>query len=98
MPGGSSRYIGGLLEYIVQTPWIAYIFLLLLVYCLLSAFIEKRKFLGVVQVFVLVCIGVVAVFRNTEGAGWEYVMIWVFGVVGCVAYWLERAIAKTPGI
>jgi len=98
LPGsGSFQYFGGLLGYVVQTPWIAYIFLVLLVYCLLSSFLEQRKLLGYVKITIGACIPMVIVFRNAQGHGWEYGMIWVFGLTGCFVYWLERMIEKTPG-
>ena len=95
-PGGILGRGGGLIGLIIQTPWIAYVFLILLLYCLLSAFIEKRKIIGYVQITVAICIPVVAVFRNAQGHGWEYAMIWVFGLIGCLMYWIDRQIQKTP--
>jgi hypothetical protein len=89
-PGSGSGGIWVIIGLCVQTPWIAYIFLVLLAYCLISALIEKRKLIGFVQVAVGACIPVVIVFKDAQGYGWEYVMIWVFGLFGCVMYWGDR--------
>ncbi|MBO6514452.1 MAG: hypothetical protein JJ974_10850 [Phycisphaerales bacterium] len=81
---------------VMQTPWIAYVFLVLLVYCLLSALIEQKRLIGWVQITLAVCIPVVVIFKDAQDYGWEYWMIWIGGVVGCFVYWLERMIDASP--
>jgi len=98
LPGSGVGVFGGsVLGVMIQTPWIAFFFLVLLVYFLLSSFLEQRKLLGYVKITIGACIPMVIVFRNAQGYGWEYGMIWVFGLTGCFVYWLERMIEKTPG-
>ncbi len=81
---------------VVQTPWLAYVFLVLLAYCLLSAFLEQRKVIGFVQITLLICIQAVFLFKDAQGYGWEYWMIWIAGLVGCAVYWFERMMDASP--
>lgn len=81
---------------VMQTPWIAYVFLVLLAYCLLSAFIEQKKIFGYVQLTILICIQAVILFKDAQGYGWEYWMIWAAGLIGCLVYWVERKIEASP--
>jgi len=95
-PGGGRGGGAAILERMVQTPWIAYIFLFLLVYFLLSAFIEQKKVFGYVQVTIAICIPVMILFKDAQGYGWQYWMIWAAGLIGCLVYWLKWMIEKTP--
>ena len=81
---------------VMQTPWISYVFLVLLLYFLLSAYIEQRKVLGFVQITIWICIPIVALFKDAQGYGIEYWAIWVAGLTGCLAYWVKWMIDKTP--
>lgn len=93
---GAGRSAVGLLWLVMQTPWIAYVFLVLLAYFLLSAFLEQKKFFGYVQVTIVICIPVVAFLKDAQGFEWEYWTIWVAGVIGCLVYWIERMIDSSP--
>lgn len=93
---GAGRSAVGLLWLVMQTPWIAYVFLVLLAYCLLSAFLEQKKLIGYVQLTLAICIPIVVIFKDAQGYGWEYWMIWIAGLIGCAVYWIERKIDASP--
>ena len=89
--GGASR---GILSLLIETPYLAYAFLVALIACLLFYMLDKHKLVGVVQIIIAVCIAGVFIFRNAQGHGWDYALVWGFGVIGCVTYWLSTQINK----
>lgn len=89
---GAGRGIGAIIERLIETPWLAYAFLLALVACFLFFFLDHHKFKHPVPITLLISIIVVAMFRNAQGHGLEYALIWIFGCVGCFVYWLDRQI------
>jgi len=97
--GGSSIFNDGpgknVLERLMEPPYLAYAFLLALVTCFLFFLLDHRKFVHPVPITLLVFIIVVAFFRNAEEGSWGYILIWIFGIIGCVAYWLDRQINAT---
>jgi len=84
----------GILERLIEVPYLAYAFLLALVACLLFFLLDHRKLIHPVPITLLVSIIVVIVFRNDEEGRWGYILIWIVGIVGCFAYWLDRQIRK----
>lgn len=101
--GGSSIFSDGpgksVAERLIETPWLAYAFLIALIACLLFYILDhKNKLVGPIQITLGVCIGVTFVFRNAQGHGWEYALIWIFGIVGCSTYTLNRLIRTNYSI
>ena len=95
---GSGSASRGILSLLMETPYLAYAFLVALIACLLFYMLDKHKLVGVVQILLGVCIAGVIIFRNAQGHGWEYALVWIFGVVGCVTYWLSTLINKEYSI
>jgi hypothetical protein len=85
----------GVAERLLETPYLAYAFLLALVACFLFYLLDHRRLLGYVQINLAISILVVALLRNTQGHGWQYSMIWIFGCIGCLTYWLDRLLKET---
>ena len=92
MRGFRGRGIGAIIALLIETPWLAYAFLMAMVACLLFYLLDHKKLIGPVQITLSVCIAVVALLRNPQGYGLEYALIWVFGIIGCLAYVIDRQI------
>ena len=92
--GGSSIFRDGpgkgIAERVIETPYLAYAFLMALITCLLFYLLDHRKFVGVVQITLGVSISAVALLRNAQGHGWQYALIWIFGIIGCTVYTIDR--------
>lgn len=89
---GRGNGFAAIIERLVETPWLAYAFLLALVASYLFHILDHRKLLSPVPIVLIVCIVSVFLLRNTQGYGAGYIGIWVFGVIGCIAYWIEKLI------
>ncbi len=82
----------GIAERLIETPYLGYAFLLGLLACFLFFLLDHRKFVHPVPITLLISMIVIVVFRNTQGHGWEYALIWIAGCVGCLSYGLDRLI------
>jgi len=91
---GAGRGVGAIIALLIETPWLAYAFLLATVSCLLFFLLDHKKIIHPVPIILLVSIIVVAMFRNAQGHGWEYAMIWISGSIGCIAYGIDRLIRE----
>jgi hypothetical protein len=91
---GAGRGVGAIIALLIETPWLAYAFLLATVSCLLFFLLDHKKIKHPVPIILAACIVVVSIFRNAQGHGWEYATIWVFGIIGCAAYGIDRLIRE----
>jgi membrane-bound metal-dependent hydrolase YbcI (DUF457 family) len=100
LPGGGAGGIfrdgpgKGVVERLIETPYLAWAFLLALVAFFLFFLLDHRKFKHPVPITLLVASVVVYFDRNAEGHGWEYALIWIVGSIGCIVYWLDRLIRE----
>ena len=81
---------GAIFERLIENPYLAYAFIFALVSCLLFYLIDHKKLFGIIQVTLYVSILAIALLRNAQGHGWQYALIWVFGIIGCTVYTIDR--------
>lgn len=89
---GRGGGFSAIIERLVETPWLAYAFLLALVACFLFYILDHRTLRTPVPIVLIACIVPVFLLRNAQGYGVGYISIWVFGIIGCGVYWYEKLI------